>query len=326
MRAIRCGQLGGPEVLTPVETAAPTPGPGQVTIDVAYAGVNFADVQARATGYRVQALPFIPGLDVSGHIRVLGDGVTGLAPGAPVAAFAPAAGGYAEVVAVPAAGVFALPDGVDLRTAAALPTVLPTAWALIHDVGRLRPGETVLVQAAAGGVGAVVGQLAKLAGAGAVYGVVSSDAKSGFVREHGYDDAFLVDTFDGDLRRVTERRGIDLVLDSVGGKVLRRGLDSLARFGRLVSFGNASNEAPWQASAADLYARGLTVSGFSLLGLAASDPAALRELAHRAFAAVAEGAVSVPITAEYPLADAAAAHTALGGRATTGKLLLRVRD
>ncbi|WP_178970350.1 quinone oxidoreductase family protein, partial [Streptomyces acidiscabies] len=148
MRAIEFHETGAPEVLKLVDAETPEPAPGQVTIDVAYAGVNFADVKARAEGYRVETLPFRPGLEVSGRIRTVGEGVTGLTPGQEVAAFLPG-GGYAEVVRAEATATVPLPEGLDLRTAATLPTVLPTAHALLHEVGRLRTGETVLVHGAA---------------------------------------------------------------------------------------------------------------------------------------------------------------------------------
>ncbi|MEV5280918.1 zinc-binding dehydrogenase [Streptomyces sp. NPDC051994] len=324
MRAIRFDEFGGPEVLQLVETEVPRPGPGEVSVDVAYAGVNFADLKARSAGYRVASLPFVPGLELSGRIRAIGAGVEGLAVGQEVAAMTEG-GAYADVALASAVTVFPVPEGVSLRTAATLPTVLPTAHALIHEVGRLQPGESVLVQGAAGGVGTVAGQIAKLAGAGAVYGVVSSEAKADYARKHGYDDAFLTDSFDADVLRATGGRGVDLVLDPVGGETLRRGLESLALFGRLVSYGNASGEQAWQVGQAELYSRGRTVSGFSILGLAAAgDRGALRDIAGRALRLATTGQVELPITAEFPLEEVAAAHELMEGRTSTGKLLLRV--
>ncbi|MEU6548926.1 zinc-binding dehydrogenase [Streptomyces sp. NPDC046915] len=323
MRAIEFQEYGGPDVLRLVEAEVPEPGSGQVSIDVAWAGVNFADLKARAEGYRVASLPHRPGLEVSGRVRAVGEGVTGLRVGQEVAGLVQG-GGYADVVVAEAAAVFALPEGVDLRTAATVPTVLPTAHALVHEVGRLRAGESVLVQGAAGGIGTAVGQLARAAGAGAVYGVTSSKAKAEYARAHGYDDVFPADTFDQDVRRATGGRGVDLVLDPVGGDTLRRGLEALAAFGRLVSFGNASGADPWHAGQADLAVRALSVSGFSVLNLAGTAPAALRELTARALRTVAEGTVSLPVTAEFPLRNAAEAHRLMDGRTSTGKLLLRV--
>ncbi|WP_393062534.1 zinc-binding alcohol dehydrogenase family protein [Streptomyces sp. LN549] len=323
MRAVEFKEYGGPEVLTVVEAVAPEPGAGQVTIDVAYAGVNFADLKARAVGYRVPQLPFVPGLEVSGRVRAVGEGVVGLSPGQEVAAFLDG-GGYADVVAAPAATVLPLPDGMDLRTGATLPTVLPTAHALLHEVGRLRTGESVLVQGAAGGVGTVAGQLARLAGAGAVYGVVSSAAKADYTLAHGYDEVFVGETVWDEVRRATGGRGVDLVLDPVGGDTLRRGIEALAVFGRLVSFGNAGGAQPWSAGQGELYPGSRSVAGFSILELAANDPATLRTVAERAFRTVSDGHVDLPVTAEFALADAADAHLLMEGRTSTGKLLLRI--
>ncbi|MGW1216209.1 quinone oxidoreductase family protein [Streptomyces sp. NPDC002499] len=322
MRAVEIQEYGGPEVLKVVETEVPEPGPGQVSVDVAYAGINFADLKARETGYRVPSLPFRPGLEVSGRVRAVGAGVTDLAVGQEVTALTEG-GAYADVAVASAATVFPLPSGVDLRTAATLPTVLPTAYALVHAVGRLQPGETVLVQGAAGGIGTVVGQLAKAAGAGAVYGVVSSGAKAAYAREYGYDEVFVGD-FEAAVREATGGRGVDLALDPVGGATLRSSLASLGVFGRLVSFGNAGGEPAWTVGQPDLYPRGLSVAGFSILTLAQTDPAALRELTGRAFAKVADGTVVLPVTAEFGLAEAAEVHRLMGTRTSTGKLLLRV--
>lgn len=323
MRAIQLQEYGGPDVLTVAEADVPAPAAGQISIDVAYTGVNFADLKARAEGYRVPSLPFVPGLEISGRVRAIGAGVEGFEVGQEVAALTEG-GAYAEVALAEAATVFALPDGVDLRTAATLPTVLPTAHALLHEVGRLSAGESVLVQGAAGGIGTVVGQLAKAGGAGAVYGVVSSRAKAEYALKHGYDEVFVGDGFAAEARAATGGRGVDLALDPVGGDALRGGLDALAVFGRLVSFGNASSAEPWRVGQPELYGTGLGVSGFSILSLARSAPEALREVAARAFAKVADKTVELPVTAEFPLADAADAHRLMGARTSTGKLLLRV--
>ncbi|MET9221355.1 zinc-binding alcohol dehydrogenase family protein [Streptomyces sp. NPDC093221] len=323
MRAIVFEQYGGPEVLRLADVPRPSPGPGEVTVDVAWAGVNFADVKARAEGYRVEALPFRPGLEVSGLIREVGPDVTDFTPGQEVAAFLDG-GGYAETALAPAATVFALPAGLDLRTGATLPSVLPTAYALLHEVGRLREGDTVLVQGAAGGVGTVAGQLARLGGAAAVYGVVSSLDKADHALKSGYDEVFTAATFDTDVRAATGGRGVDIALDPVGGETFRRTLGTLGRFGRLVSFGNAGSEEPWRIGPADTYPLGLSVSGFSVLGMAAQEPQRLRRIADAAFRTVTDGDVELPVSAEFPLERAAEAHRLLESRRSTGKLLLRV--
>lgn len=323
MRAMIFEEYGGPEVLHPVDLPEPSPGPGEVAIDVTYAGVNFADIRARAEGYRVPALPFLPGLEVAGQVRALGEGVTDLAVGQEVTASV-SDGGYAEVAVAPAATTFALPAGLDLRTAAAMPSVLPTAYALLHDIARLREGDTVLVHSAAGGVGTVAGQLARLGGASAVYGVVSSMDKAPHALKSGYDQVFLTPAFDEDVLAATGGRGVDIALEPLGGETFRRTLAVTARFGRLVSFGGTGSDEPWAIGPSDVYPAAKSVAGFSLMGLAATDPLRLRELAHAAFAAVQDGGVELPITAEFALADAGEAHRLVESRTTTGKLLLKV--
>lgn len=323
MRAIVFEEFGGPEVLKAVDLPVPQPGPGQVSIDVAYVGVNFADVLARTTGYRVDTLPHHPGLEVSGRIREIGAGVEDLAVGQEVAAFIDGRG-YAEVALSPAATVFPVPDGLTLRTGATLPSVVPTAYALLHEVGRLREGDTVLVHGAAGGVGTALGQLARMGGASAVYGVVSSLDKAEHALKSGYDQVFRTATFEEDVRAATGGKGVDIALDAVGGETFRRTLGVVGRFGRLVSYGNSSAEQPWSVGPAETYPLGRSVAGFSILGLADADPHRLRELADKAFRTVTEGGVELPVTAEFPLESAAEAHRLLESRTTTGKLLLTI--
>jgi NADPH2:quinone reductase len=323
MQAVVVDEFGGPEVLRIQERAEPEPGPGEVAIDVAYAGVNFADVQARASGYRTQSLPFVPGLEASGRVRAVGEGVTSLSVGQPVTALT-TGGAYADVVLAPAALTFAVPGGLDLRTAATLPIVLPTAHALIHEIARLEDGESVLVHSAAGGVGTVVGQIARLGGAGAVLGVVSRPEKARYALPFGYDDVFLADDFDVRARAATDGRGVDVALDPVGGETWRRSLDVLAPFGRLVSFGNAGGEPPWTARFSALTPNAAGVHAFSISTLAATAPQALRPVADRAFRLVAEGRVDVPITGDYELEQAADVHRLLESRESTGKMVLRL--
>ncbi|HEY5833131.1 quinone oxidoreductase family protein [Streptomyces sp.] len=325
MRAIVFEEFGGPEVLNVVDVPEPEPGPGEVTIDVAYAGVNYADIKARAQGFRVESLPFRPGLEVSGLIRAVGAGVTGFAPGQEVTAFL-CGGGYAETVVAPAATVFPLCSGLSLRTGATLPSALPTAYALLHEVARLREGDTVLVQGAAGGVGTVAGQLARMGGASAVYGVVSSLDKAEHALKSGYDQVFTDTTFDADVREVTGGRGVDIALDPVGGETFRRTLAVVGRFGRLVSFGSADSGEMWRVGPADTYPLAISVSGFCIPSMAAADPGRLRELADRAFRTVTDGGVELPVSAEFPLAEAADAHRLVESRTSTGKLLLRVAE
>lgn len=323
MRAVLVEQYGEPQVLTPVELAEPEPGPGQVAIDVAYAGINYADVLARRDGYQVASLPFVPGLEVSGTVRALGPGAAGFAIGQKVAAFIPS-GGYAEIALADVSSVYALPEGTGLREAATWLAVLPTAHALINGPASPAVGESVLVHSAAGGVGTVAGQLAKAAGAANVYGVVSSSEKAAYALRYGYDRVFVGDEYITALPEATGGQGVDVILDPVGGDTLRTNLSLLARFGRLVSFGNASNQEAWQVGPAELYPRGLGIFGFSIRALSREDPAYLHKLTETAIKSAAKIGIELPITAEYALDDAAEAHRLIESRTTTGKLLISV--
>ncbi len=170
-----------------------------------------------------------------------------------------------------------VPDGLDLR-AAALIMVLSTAYGLIHEAARLRPGESILVHSAAGGVGTV----ARLAGAAAVYGVVSRPDKADHARAHGYGEVYLERDFEAQVRRASGGRGVDVFLDPVGGDIWRRSLGTLALFGRAISFGNASGADPWTADMAQWAPRALSVHGFSILSLGTAAPRRLRALTEAA--------------------------------------------
>jgi NADPH2:quinone reductase len=310
MRAIVVAEHGGPEVLRLEEVAEPSPGPGQVSIDVAYAGVNFAEVMGRRGTLPIARAPFVPGLEVSGTVRAVGAGVDGLRVGERVAALT-TEGGYAEVAVAPAAVTFGLAGG-DLRAAAAFPVVVPTAWALIHEVARVRAGETVLIHAAAGGVGIVAGQIARAAGAGRVLGVTSTREKAAYALRFGYDAVFVgSDEAPG---------GLDVILDSIGGATRQRSLELLAPLGRLAIYGNASGEPEAAVPAARLRREAKAVLGFSIATLAAADPARAQALGRQAMRA----GIEVDITDVLPLEDAGRAHERLESRRSTGKLLLAV--
>jgi NADPH2:quinone reductase len=325
MKATVIAEYGDPTVLRVRDVPVPRPGAGEVAIDVAYAGVNYAEVMARRGALPPFQPPFVPGLEVSGTVRAVGDGVVGLRPGAPVCALT-TRGGYAEVAIAPAALTYTLPGGADddLRAGAAMPTIVPTAWALIHVVGRVRPGEAVLVHAAAGGVGIVAGQVARTAGAGRVLGVTSTDDKARYARRFGYDDVLCTDDWDERVRALGGGRGPDVILDSVGGDVRTRSFALLAPLGRLVLFGNASGAPEDGVPGGALRTQVKATLGWSITGLASVDPEAVARIARPAFAAVARGDVRVDVTDVFPLDDAARAHRLLEDRASTGKLLLAV--
>ncbi|MEV0162771.1 NADPH2:quinone reductase [Nonomuraea fuscirosea] len=317
MRAITIPQFGSADVLRLDEVEVPEPGPGQVSIDVAYAGANFAEILYRR-GVVDVPLPFVPGIEVSGRVRALGPGVEGLRAGQPVAALTIVdGGGYAEVVTTSADLVTPL-DGydLDLGTAAALPSNSATAFLVLDRVARIEPGEDVLVHAAAGGVGSQLGQAARLLGAGRVVGAVGSPAKIEAARAFGYDEVVLREQVAGAGR-------FDVVVDMVGGTARRSGLDLLAPMGRLVVMGNASGAEDVGISADELWFANRTVSGFNLAAFSAAFPQEAGRALRRAVAAAASGELRVRVES-LRLEQAARAHRRIEAGRTTGKLVLEV--
>ena len=323
MRAVFVTGFGGTEVLRVQETEAPRPGPGQVLIQVAATGVNFADILARQGRYHGGAQPpFIPGLDVAGTITAVGEGVTGLRVGQRVAAF-PEGGSYAEQVVADPVLVYPLPDGVDWDTAAAFPTVGVTAYNVLALAGRLTPGETVVVHAAAGGVGTTAVQVARLLGAGRVVGTVGDDAKAGVVRELGADAVinYRREPVADRVLELTDGKGADVILDSVAGELFQQSLRCLAPFGRLVVFGQASGQ-PGTALSGDFYPRNQALVGYSTGSYRRLRPTALRPAAEKVLNWLAEGRLRLVVSRRYPLVEAAAAQRWIEQRHSTGKVLL----
>ncbi|MGW1376950.1 quinone oxidoreductase family protein [Streptomyces sp. NPDC002446] len=317
MKAVTIPEFGDAEVLRVDTVPIPTPGPGQVAIDVAYAGANFAEVLYRR-GVVDVPLPFVPGIEVAGRIRAVGEGVQDLRPGQPVAALTIVdSGGYAEV-AVTSADLVAPLDGlaIGLETAAALPSNSTTAFLVLDRVARIAPGESVLVHAAAGGVGSQLGQAARLLGAGRVVGTVGSTTKIDTAKSFGYDEVIQRD-------QVADAGEFDIVVDMVGGPTRRASLDRLAPMGRLVVMGNASGAEDVGVPANELWFTNKTVSGFNLAAFAAAYPAEVGRALRHAVEASAKGELQVQVEA-LPLERAAEAHRRIETGATTGKLVLDV--
>lgn len=317
MKAITIPEFGGPDVLRLDEVELPEPGRGQVSIDVAYAGANFAEVLYRQ-GVVDVPLPFVPGIEVSGRVRALGPGVEGLRVGQPVAALTIVdGGGYAEVVTTSAELAVPLDGhGLGPELAAALPSNSTTAFLVLDRVARIEPGESVLVHAAAGGVGSQLGQAARLLGAGRVVGTVGSPAKIETARSFGYDEVVL-------RTEVAGSGAFDVVVDMVGGTARRAGLDLLAPMGRMVVMGNASGAEDVGIPANELWFTNRTVSGFNLAAFSAAFPAQAGQALRRAVAAAARGDLRVRVEA-LPLDRAAEAHRRIESGGSTGKLVLEV--
>jgi NADPH:quinone reductase len=313
MRAIQQQEFGGPEVLQLVELPRPEPGDGEVLIRVARAGLNFADTHQRTNSYLAKAtLPLIPGAEVAGVREDTGERVVALT----------GTGGYAEYATAPEAMTFAIPEGLDDATALAILLQGLTAWHLYRTCARLQPGESVVVHAAAGGVGSLAVQLGHPMGAGRVIATASTEEKRALALELGADAAVDASA-DGLQERLEEAnlgRKVDAVFEMAGGGVFEQSLAALAPFGRIVAYGIASGE-PNQVNTGSLMRRSRAVVGFWLmhcLGKPHMVDEALADLFQRA----ARGELRAVVGATYPLGDAARAQEDLQARRTTGKVML----
>ncbi|GAA3576841.1 zinc-binding dehydrogenase [Amycolatopsis ultiminotia] len=318
MRAVQVTEFGGPEVLIPAELADPVPGPGQVLIEVDRIGVNYADTHQAENSYLAPSkLPLVPGGEVVGHtsegrrvVALLGDG-----------------GGYAERAVAAQAMAFPVPDGVDDLNALSMLVQGATAWILLRKNTHLEPGESVVVHAAAGGVGSIAVQLAKAWGAGRVIATASSEQKRNLALELGADVAVdsRAENMTDTLREANGGKRVDIVLDMVGGTTTDQSIAALAPFGRLAFYGMAGREQPKPIELRNLLGHSTTVTGmwlphaFRLPGEVYGT--ALTEL----FDLVREGRLRAIAGGEHALADARAAHEALRSRGTVGKLLLDPR-
>ncbi len=318
MRAIVIESFGGPEVLqVRQDVPEPVPTRGQDLLEVASAGINFADTHAAANDYLApQTLPFIPGSEVVGR----------LPDGGRVAAFT-LGGGYAERALIHPGMSFAVPDGVSDGQVLALLVQGLTAWHLLRTSTHLAAGETVVVHAAAGGVGTLAVQLAKAWGAGTVIGVASNPEKRQLAASLGAD--ITVDAHEPDLKAALEHanggRKVDVVLEMVGGSTLDASLAALAPFGRLATFGMASRQPSTPITSGALMSRSRAVIGF-WLAHAFARPEMLQPPMAELLSMVEAGTLRPVVGGTYPLGEAHRAHEDLLSRASHGKLLLDCRS
>ena len=321
MRAVRVVRSGGPEVLELVDLPEPRPGPSEALVRVTAAGVNFIDIYQRTGAYR-RELPFVLGEEGAGVVEAVGPAVDAVRPGDRVAWAAGAAGSYATHVLAAADKLVRVPDGVSDRSAAAAMLQGMTAHYLAHDTYRLKAGDACLVHAGAGGVGLLLVQMAKRAGA-RVLATTSTGEKAGLARQAGADDVLLYgrEPFDEAVRARTGGRGVDVVYDSVGAATFDRSLLSLRPRGMLVLFGQSSGRVP-PLDLQVLNARGSLFVTRPKLGDYVATRAELVARADAVLGDVASGALAVRIHADFPLENAADAHRALESRVTSGKVLL----
>jgi NADPH2:quinone reductase len=305
-----------------VDVPVPQPGPKQALVRIAASGVNFIDVYFRIGLYKSD-LPIALGMEAAGTVEAIGADVTEVAPGDRVA-YAMPRGSYAQYAVAPAASLVKIPDALDFTTAAAAMLQGMTAHYLTHSTYPLKPGDTCLVHAAAGGAGGLIVQMAKRLGA-RVLGTVSTVAKAEIARRHGADETILYtrDDFAAAVKRSTSGRGVDVVYDSVGATTFEGSLNSLRPRGTLALFGQSSGPVP-PFDPSILNAKGSLYLTRPSLGHYVLTRDELLWRAGDVLGWVATGELQVPIGGVYPLAQAADAHRDLESRKTTGKLLLTV--
>jgi len=321
MKAVVADPLGGPEALQYIDQPTPQPGAGEVLIKLEAIGVNFIDVYFRNGTYKAPETPVKLGSEGAGTIAAVGNGVD--LPIGQRVAYAMARGSYAEYAVVPQQVVVELPQSVSFEDGAAVTLQGMTAHYLTHSTFPLKPGQTCLVHAAAGGAGQLIVQLAKIAGA-TVIGTVSTPEKAQTARACGADHLILYteQDFVAETKRLTENRGVDVVYDSVGSTTFHKSLDCLRPRGMLVSFGQSSGVVG-QIDPLVLSQKGSLFLTRPSLPNYVSDPAELKWRSSDLFTWIAEGRLRVGIHKTYKLADAAQAHRDLEARKTSGKLLLK---
>ena len=321
MHAIQLTQNGGPEVLTFSNIPTPTPAVGQVLVRHSAIGVNYIDTYYR-TGLYKAPLPLIPGHEAAGVVEQVGDGVTDFTIGQRVGYYSTQPGAYAEYAAVPADKIIPLPDHITDQQAAAVLLQGMTAHYLAYTVYPIRPGDTVLIHAGAGGVGLLLSQIARRRGA-RVITTVSTPDKAELSRANGADEVILYTqtNFAIAVKDLTGGQGVHAVYDGVGKTTFEGSLNSLRPLGTMASFGSASGVVP-PVPLSDLTSRGSLLLTRPSLGHFIATRSALLERAGAIFNWVASGKLTILIQPPYKLANAVQAHRDLEGRGTTGKLIL----
>jgi NADPH2:quinone reductase len=319
-KAIRIHEVGGPEVMKWESVPKPEPGPTEALVKHAAVGLNYIDVYFR-TGLYKTALPATPGMEGAGTVLAVGSSVTDLKPGDRVAYAGGPIGAYATERVIPADRLVRLPDAIDFQTGAAMMLQGMTAQYLLRRTFRVQKGQSILVHAAAGGVGLILCQWANHLGAN-VIGVVSTEEKAALAREHGAHHTIIGHaTLAAEVKKITGGAMVPVVYDSVGKDTFVASLDSLAPLGYMVSYGNASGPVP-PVDISMLGAKGsLFLTRPSLASYTASH-GDLLACAQDLFDVVMSGAVKIRVNQTFALADAAAAHTALEARKTTGSTVL----
>lgn len=323
MKQIIVNEFGGPENLTLHEAAVPSAGDGQVVIKVEASGVNFSDLMQRRNKYVFPVtLPFLPGFEVAGTVTEIGQGVENISVGDRVVAMLPNGGGYAQYAVTAAYLAAVIPTSITAQESLALQVQGLTAYLMLKDAAKLQSGQTVLVTAAAGGVGTLLVQIAKQMGAGKVLASGSKLEKLAIAKSFGAD--VLINYTEADwtqkVNQATAGKGVDIILDATGGEILQDSLNCLAPFGRLISFGNPAGVST-SIEAFRLVNNNQSLQGFGLASYF-EKPDLMQEAYHYLFSQAATGKLKVHIGHSFPLKDAHEAHRQMEDRKTTGKIVL----
>lgn len=325
MKAVQIEKTGSWDVLKYTEVETPAPGPSQVRVKTAAISVNFADIMLRIGTYPIMPpFPAIPGLECSGIIDSVGENVKALKPDQPVIVFGPHC--YAEYVLAEAAEVVPVPEGIDLSHAAALTVNYLTAYHMLHSMAGIKKGQTVLVYAAAGGVGTAVIQLSKPGGF-TVIGRTSTEEKVAFAQSQGADHVINYNREDvvARVKEITQGNGVDLILNSVAGNTFAEDFEALAPLGEIIWFGYAAG--PPEDNLTELllthFTKSVGISAFVIYTIAQIHPDQLRQSYEVLFRYLEEGTVKPHIQEQIPLAEASHAHRLLESGAVTGKLILK---
>jgi len=321
-KAIRVYEAGGPEVLTWEDVDVPAPGAGEALVRQTAAGLNFIDTYQRS-GLYPMTLPAIMGNEGAGVVEAVGEGVTEVQPGDRVA-YHSAPGAYAEQRVVPAWLLAKLPDGISDQQGASMMLKGGTAQYLLRQIYEVKAGDTIVIHAAAGGVGLIACQWAKHLGA-TVIGTVGSDEKAALAKAHGCDHPIVYtrEDFTARVRELTDGKGVPVVYDSVGKDTFMGSLDCLQPRGLMVTFGNASGP-PDPLNVLALSQKGSLFLTRPTLGHYTPDHAAVVKVANDLFDVVSSGAVKIEINQTYALKDAAQAHRDLESRKTTGSTVFTI--
>ena len=322
MKTIQVSEFGDSGVLEHVEIERPSPGEGEILVEVKSAGVNYADTMRRRNQYLEETpLPFVPGSEIAGTVAELGPGAEDVSEGDRVVTLL-GTGGYADYAVVSAQNLIPIPDKMDFDEAAAIPLQGLTAYHVLKTSGMLEEGESVVVHAAAGGVGTLAVQMAKLMDANPVIATASTQEKLDLAKELGADVLinYTEDDWPEQVREATGGEGADVILEMVGGNFIQKNLECLATFGRVVVYGAASGERGSLVPMNLMY-KNHTVAGFYLPQIM-SRPELFGPSLKEMLGWISSGDLKLTVSARYPLEQASEAHEALEGRQTTGKIVL----